>query len=373
MTRYPRGVRALAGVFALVASGGGCHVTSELESTHPGTLQRVRHPEQAVARSAILALADDGHLRFVEPRECPTEDVTEQLDTIEVQARPNLATFVVGVIATSAAAITTARGALGGDGALTALGVGGLAVGLPLAIGPWLGLDRALRAGPAHPALHVPGPTEACGDRPVAARAATLSASGIQVYGTIAADGTFAVSPFQLLDAYGLASVHAWDVSASVEGDGPPRTITAVIEGGALAKAAPEFFAHADFDSKIEPLRLVPNLASGPPRVSLTSTDTGPAVRVVLAVHNAGPGDTYALRGQITSSSPALDGRVIYIGHLPREKSAAREILIPLSAAAGAALRGATVDVSIELRDAHGTAPTTPFRFRGLILNDAPR
>jgi hypothetical protein len=41
--------------------------------------------------------------------------------------------------------------------------------------------------------------------------------------------------------------------------------------------------------------------------------------------------------------------------------------------AATDALRNATTDLSIELRDAHGTAPTTPVRFRGTILVDAPR
>ncbi len=141
---------------------------------------------------------------------------------------------------------------------------------------------------------------------------------------------------------------------------GPLCAVGAVIEGDALAKTAAAFLAHADFDATIQPLRLVPILQASTPRVSLTQTDTGLAVRVVLAVLDAGPGEVYALRGQLTSSIAAIDGRMIYVGHLARDQGAARELLIPLSPAAGAALRGTTVDLSIELRDAHGTAPATP-------------
>ncbi len=374
MIRYAAPVRAcgLAGL-PLLTVVAACHVTSELESTRPGATRRIHHPEQAQPRRAAMVLAADGHLRFVEPLECPSEDIAEQADTIEVATRPNLATFVVGLIVSSAGAIATANGAIGGNGTTAGLGVAGLAVGLPFAIGPWLGLRTELRAGPAKPAVTTVGPLEPCGDRALVGHAATLTVNGMEVYGTIGADGVFAVSPFTLLDVYQVAQVTAWDVSATIDGEGPPRTLSTVIEGAALAKAAAAYLEHADFDAAVAPLRLVPTVQSGPPRISLTQTDTGVAARVVLGVHNAGPGEVYALRGQITSSLPALDGRVIYVGHLARDKGAARELLIPLSPAQGVALRGATVDISIELRDAHGTSPTTPFRFHGPILDDAPR
>ena len=67
------------------------------------------------------------------------------------------------------------------------------------------------------------------------------------------------------------------------------------------------------------------------------------------------------------------EGRVLYVGRLAKGTSITRELLIPLSPQAAMALRGATIDLSIELRDAHATAPATPIRFQGAVLGDAPR
>ena len=41
--------------------------------------------------------------------------------------------------------------------------------------------------------------------------------------------------------------------------------------------------------------------------------------------------------------------------------------------ATAAKLLDSTIDVAVELRDAHGTAPTTPVRFRGPIRADSLR
>ena len=80
----------------------------------------------------------------------------------------------------------------------------------------------------------------------------------------------------------------------------------------------------------------------------------------------------YGLRGHVTApNTPSLDGRVLYFGHVAKGAAVTRELLVPL--ASGDALRNANIDLAIELRDAHGTAPTTPVRFRGTILVDAPR
>jgi hypothetical protein len=117
----------------------------------------------------------------------------------------------------------------------------------------------------------------------------------------------------------------------------------------------------------------VPGIVAGPLRAHLVSGDGGTAVRVVLALHNDGPGDASGLRGQITApGSPALDGRMIYVGVLARGASVSRELTIPIGPRTAAALRGQVIDLSVELRDGHGTAPSTPVRFHG-ALSDAAR
>jgi len=360
---------------ALVGSAG-CHVIVQSEVTHPATEQVIPHPEGAIAHKPTLILSETGALRFVEPLECPTERVVASASTIELETRPNIATFVVGVIATSVGGIMTIAGVTAKDGAgnpLTYGGVGLVAVGLPFAIGPWVGTHTELREGKTSAPVRAPGPSVPCGTRPLKAHAATLTIRGIEVHGAVSDDGTFAISPYQLIDAYAPAEVNAWDISALVDAEGGARTIEVLIDSGSLAKHAPEFLAHADFDPAIEPLRMVPGIVAGTLRASLTTTATGPALRIVLPLKNDGPGVASALRGQITSSTKAVDGRMLYIGHLAKGETVTRELLVPLTVAAADLIRGATLDLSIELRDAHGTAPTTPVRFRGNVLNDAPR
>ncbi len=354
----------------------GCHVTRQTEVTHPTTEQTIQHPEGAVARRPVLVLSETGALRFVEPLDCPTERIVSSTTAIEIETRPNLATFVVGVIATAVGGVMTIGGLTDKDGAgnpVTYAGVGLFAVGLPFAVGPWLGLHNELREGETTTPQRVPGPSVPCGARGLQARGATLTIRGVEVHGAVAEDGTFSVSPYQLIDAYAPTTVNAWDIAAVVETTSGARTIEAVIDGAALATHAQEFLAHADFDAKVQPLRLVPGIVAGTLRASLTSMTTGAALRVVLPIKNDGPGDSWGLRGQLTSSTKAVDGRMLYIGHLAKGQAISRELLIPLTVAAADLIRGATLDLSIELRDAHGTAPATPVRFRGNVLNDAPR
>src|SRR5205807_10610432 len=114
--------------------------------------------------------------------------------------------------------------------------------------------------------------------------------------------------------AYVAASVPPSEIAAVVDGAGGPRTVAAVLDPRWLAAHAADFLAHADFDPEIEPLRLVPGIAAGAPSVRLVTGGDGAAVPVVLPLHNAGPGDAWAVRGQITAPAvPAIDGRMIYV------------------------------------------------------------
>jgi hypothetical protein len=353
-----------------------CHITVRSEVTRPASEQIIPHPEGAIARRPTLVLSETGALRFVEPLECPTERVIASTTAVEIQTRPNLATFIVGVIATAVGGVMTVSGVAAKDSPgnpVTYAGAGLLVVGLPLAIGPWMGLSSRLEQGTTTAPQRGPGASVPCGSRGFVAKTATLTIRGVEVHGLVADDGTFSVSPYQLIDAYAPTAVNAWEISAIVDAPGGARTIEAVIDGGALAARAPEFLAHADFDAKVQPLRMVPAIVAGTLRASLTSTASGPALRIVLPLKNDGPGDTWGLRGQVSSPTKSVDGRLLYIGHLAKGEAVSRELLVPLTTAAADAIRGAELDLSIELRDAHGTAPEIPVRFRGNVLNDAPR
>jgi hypothetical protein len=345
----------------MIVALAGCHVTSTSEVTRYGAIEHVRHPEGAVARRPAIELGDAGALRFVEPLECPTEELVAAHTTTEIATRPNLATFIVGVVATAVGGTLAVRGAFGDTGPATWGGIAGVAVGLPLAIGPFTGNHVELREGAAIAPVRRPGPSEACGDRPLAATSATLTIHGREVYGAID-HGVFAVSAFELADAY-QPTIASLDFTAIVDGLAGPRTISGVLDGAAVASRAAAFLASAPFDAKIEPLRAVPEVVAKPPVVALADG----AVRIAIALENRGPGDAFGLRGAITASHPAIDGRILYIGKLARRASVTRELAIPISRAAADALRGSEVDVAIELRDAHGTAPTTPLHFRGAL------
>ena len=142
------------------------------------------------------------------------------------------------------------------------------------------------------------------------------------------------------------------------------RTIAAVLDRSALAAAAPSFLAHTSVDMHVEPLRLVPDLTDATLRARI---DDGPTVVLRLTLRNDGPGPAWAVRGHVVAPAvPAIDGRIIYIGAVAKGATLSRELRVPVSSAAAGALRGA-VDISVELRDAHGTAPTTPARFRGSL------
>ncbi len=363
-------------MFALTALLAACHFTRRSEIVEPIATERIVHHQGAQPRKPTLVLTDVGTLRFIEPLECPTEDKVTSSTVEETEIRPNLAAFVVGVIATSVGGILLVRGITGDDisSPYTYGGALALAGGLPFTIGPWIG-NRTERVPLGRTSeKRRPGPSESCGDRALPASVATLSFRGIEVFGQVGADGTFSVSPYQLVDALETARIPSWDITATVETPAGARTIQALVEGGALATRAPAFLVRLDTNMKVEPMRLVPGIVPGTLRASLTQTTTGPAMRLVIALKNDGPGEAWALRGLVSSSTTkSIDGRVIYIGHLAKGATTSAELLVPLTPAAADSIRNDTIELTVELRDAHGTAPSTPIRFRGAVLVDLPR
>lgn len=349
----------------------GCHVTLETEIRRSARTERVVRSEAAAPGSATLGWSENGRLRFVERLVCPTDEIVHRRASVETAIRPSLATFTVGALAIAAGGVLLTTGLFASRPAtspFTYAGLAGLSVGAPLAVGPWIGNRSELRDGADPAPLRRAGPPQPCGERPIAARFATLSTSGLEIRGAVGPAGELAISPYQWVDAYHVDATASLSITATIDGD--PRRVATVIDAAALAAHARAFLDHADFDPTIEPLRSVPGIVAGPLRVGLVTDDAGPAVRIALALHNTGPGDAWAVRGQISApGAPAIDGRWIYAGKMARGAAVARELTIPVTDAAAAALRAAPIELSVELRDAHGTAPSAPIRFRGRLPN----
>src|SRR5687768_11793074 len=135
----------MVAVAAMVS--GACHVTTRYQDTRRGETRRER-AEDAVPRAlpASMEVSEDGRFRFVEPFVCQMVTVTELASFDVERKRPNIATLVIGVIAASAGGVATAAGLAGDDASsspLPYLGVAGLAIGLPFAIGPLVGNSTA--------------------------------------------------------------------------------------------------------------------------------------------------------------------------------------------------------------------------------------
>jgi hypothetical protein len=366
-------MRRLAVITSITLAG--CHVTARNKITRPASSERLQDLERGRPVRTTMMLADTGELHFVELLVCPTEESVDNETATEVTIGPNLATFVVGAIATAVGGVLLVRGiadAEPGSTPFTYIGAAGVVGGLPLAIGPWIGNRTELG-----PARETSGrrhrlPDSPCGSRPLAAKSAVIQARGVEIYGRIDR-GKFAISPFQIEDAFATGSIPSWDATAVIDGDS--EVIKARIDGAALAKTAAAFRASHGIDTRVEPIRLVPGIKAGTLRASLTETADGqPMVRLVLPLENPGPGPAWQLRGHVVApGTPAIDGRMIYIGAIPKGATRRAELLVPVSATAAEQLRNESLELSIELRDAHGTAPATPVRFRGQILVDAPR
>lgn len=342
-----------------------CHVTATTELSGAGSVdRRPRAGATAVAGAPELAFVD-GALQLREPLTCAVDEIARTTRTRETVVRPNLATFVIGAIATALGGIAVVRGATDSepaDSPLLYAGLAGAAIGAPLAIGPWLGNRTELTALPPRETTRT-APAAPCGARPLAVAAATLATGGLAVHAAVDARGALAVSPFAFVDAFAPPR-EAVAVTAVVELPTGPQPLVASLAPAALAAAAPGFLARLGIDPRIEPLRLVPGLVAGAPRAWLADG----AVHLALPLRNDGPGPAWAVRAVVVAPRQrALDGRIAYVGALARGATAIAEIEIPVDVATWRALRGSVLDASFELRDAHGTAPTTPIRVRATL------
>lgn len=350
-----------------------CHTSVRYTDTRTGETRTERRGAPRALPPAVI-VTDRGTLRFVEPLACAVDSITD-LATFEVErTRPNAATLVVGLIVTAAGVIAGANGLASDDpGAtpFTYLGLAGVLAGAPLAIGPLVGNSTA-----RHPAgvqaVRRPAAEERCGEQPMAVSHATIRWSGLRVEGDVAADGTFARSPFELVDAFAVGELPALALAIDLAHGGGTLRLDAVVDAGDLARARDGFFASRGLDGtviSIAQMQKVPQLEAGHLGVALAP---GPAIRVSLPVDNVGPGDAYGVRMILTSSSPEVDGRIVYLGRVPARAHAVFDATFPLSRDGAAEISGGAVTFAAFVRDAHDTAPTTPVRFRGAVLRTGP-
>lgn len=360
-----------------LVTAAACHTRTRYQDTRRGESRTEAAPDGEPRKlPPSLDLDDQGRFRFVEPYLCPMHTVTDLAIFDVERTRPNTATLVIGVIAASLGVVGAASGFGADDPAgepATYAGLAGLAVGIPLVVGPLVGNGTA-QVPRETKALRTRAPEEPCGTKPLAARAATITWDGLRVRGAIDADGYFSVSPFEFVDAFEIGRIPALVLAIEVEVEhaGEPMPMEIVLDAAALAGARDGYLRAAGIDGAIETLRKVPRFEPGALRVSRVKRGDERGIRLALPIANVGPGDAYGVRLVVAAANPELDGRIIYVGRVPAKTRLEVEGIIPLSDAADRALAG-EVDVAVLIRDAHDTAPQSPVRYRGTLLHDVTR
>jgi hypothetical protein len=355
----------------VLSAAAGCHVTTRTELTR--TVASRAEPDQAQARAQppTIVLADGG-FRFIEPLVCPSVVIAEVEPEIQRKREPNVATFVVGVLAVAGGAIAAVSGLSSDDPGSNPLTYGGATlagVGLPFAIGPWFGNQVDHEPGTPRTERRSGGEI-ACGSRGFGGGAAMLTIGERQIYADIGDDGAFKSSPFTWIDAFDPTGGAAFAVRAELAGRTSWRVIEKVFDAGALAPWRDGFLAATRLDVGVEPLRALPRVTTGTPRVAHVLLGRQPALHVVLPVQNTGPGDAWQVRATIVAASPELDGRILYIGRVAANGAGFGEVWIPLSPDADEEFQRGTIELGFRLVDAHATMPAAPIRFRGEIVDD---
>jgi hypothetical protein len=351
-----------------------CHVQQRVADTTRGATTLVVDQLTATGGTARIAVTDRGRWRFEVPLMCTAQQYVEFQNNEIVTTEPNMATFVVGIVAGAVGGVLTARGVLSEFNRNNPLNYAGpiaLATGVSLVAGPWFGNGQTDVSGRVEkkPVGKVQVP---CGTRPIPGRTAQIEFRSTKLFGTVNDNGEFSVSPFQTADVFDLATMQGWDVRASLQTQDGDLSFANVIDVSVLAPLREVFLSGADFDSRIEPVGVIPRFE--PPAITARLTNVGDAValRIILSVANQG-GDSWALRARIESSLPDVNGRLLYFGHVAKGQTVVRELLVPLAPDVADRVRGSQLDLSAQLLDAYGTAPAMPVRLSGIVLNDMPR
>ncbi len=119
-------------------------------------------------------------------------------------------------------------------------------------------------------------------------------------------------------------------------------------------------------DPRVERLRKVPRIE--PTELTITRARDGDAavIRIAVTFTNSGPGDAWGVRGILSSRDSGIEGRILYVGHLPAESSTTRTLTLPLTSSSSDLTDAA---ISVVARDAHATTAMIPLRFHGPVLD----
>lgn len=346
----------------------GCHNTTRVSENVLGE-PRVLEPDgPGTPGDPALALGEGGVLMLQRPLVCQAPiQAEEQLYEI-TRIEPDLATMILGIIATSAGVISGSVGLAEDEPAsspYTWLGVIGVGVGVPLVVGPFLG-NRTTRTQVGSRTVSRGSKPVVCGAQPLEVEAAILARGNQWIYGAVAG-GAFEVPVFDFVDAFEVHELPA--LALEVEpGPDPRRRYQVVLEAGDLARARASYFAALGRDGSVERLRKVPAVTVSELTATRTTTATGQAaIRFAARFDNAGPGDAWGVRGQIQATHPAIDGRLMYVGALAAGATATAEVTVPI---ASADLDVLGAGVALVPRDAHDTTSTVPIKLRGPLLVD---
>ncbi len=356
---------------------GGCHVIRDIDDVRLGPVRTGEPgPTSGATAGAATALVDaGGALRLVRPSLCRAPQVQQHDELVRHVVSPNLATFVVGVVATSLGLIGTVVGLSDDDAAghpLTYAGPVTLGTGLAFAIGPWLGGEtttsmigsRQVEVG----SVDVP-----CGDSPLTATDAVVAIDGHRSHGKLDELGRYAWPMFTWIDAFDAQpaahSVEAW-VDEAAAARGAPADVLGALDVGAVAGARAAFLATLGIDTSAPALDKIPEVSLARPTVRWHAA-TGTLV-IGLGISNAGAGDAWHVRLRLTSSHRELDGRVIYVGRLRAGETVTPRLEVPLTDAGRASLVGHNVSLDVRGFDAHNTIRAAAARYDGLVLADMP-
>jgi hypothetical protein len=353
---------ARAATVALAAAAiaiGGCHQVTRVDETILGEVS-LRRRNDGVARplEPTAIVTPSGRLRFVEPLLCGHDELVEQSNYQVIKTEPNVALVVVGLIAVSLGVVGTVAGFKSQEPAsspFTYVGPTAIGAGAPMLVAPFIG-NGTERVGIGETEA-IRGRRDApCGERPVQAIEALLAIGNLRARGDVDQDGVLSLSPFDFVDAFGLGRIRPIAGHATLSmGDGVGREVDFLLDPTALAAGRDGWLAGLGIDARVEPLTKVPRLEVTGTRLVRTRDEVGAAaLRLELSVENSGPGDAWGVRGVLSSKNPLVDGRIVYVGRVAaRSKGSGSRIL----AATPSVLERGDASLTMELRDAHDTAP----------------